>query len=201
MVIKEARFLMSCQDADKCPKPTLPEYAFIGRSNVGKSSLINMLCRINKLAKTSSTPGKTQLINHFFIDNSWYLVDLPGYGYARTSKANREEFGAMTMKYLAQRENLLCLFILIDVRHSPQESDLRFMRKMGEGQLPFALVFTKADKVKPGVLTNNLEEYKARLLEEWEFLPSIFVTSSEKEVGREELLSFISDLNDTWQFE
>ncbi len=199
MVIKEARFLMSSQDADKCPKPTLPEYAFIGRSNVGKSSLINMLCRINKLAKTSSTPGKTQLINHFIINNSWYLVDLPGYGYARTSKVNREEFGMMTMKYLAQRENLLCLFILIDARHSPQESDLKFMRKMGEGQLPFVIVFTKADKVKPAALNSNLEKYKTRLLEEWESLPAIFVTSSEKEEGRDELLSFISDINDTWQ--
>lgn len=201
MVIKEARFLMSSQDADKCPAPTLPEYAFIGRSNVGKSSLINMLCRINKLAKTSSTPGKTQLINHFIINNSWYLVDLPGYGYARTSKVNREEFGVMTMNYLAQRENLLCLFILIDARHMPQESDLKFMRKMGEGRLPFALVFTKADKVKPAVLSNNIEKYKARLLEEWEFLPTIFITSSEKGEGRNELLSFISDINDSWQSE
>lgn len=201
MVIKEARFLMSSQDADKCPAPTLPEYAFIGRSNVGKSSLINMLCRINKLAKTSSTPGKTQLINHFIINNSWYLVDLPGYGYARTSKVNREEFGVMTMNYLAQRENLLCLFILIDARHMPQESDLKFMRKMGEGRLPFALVFTKADKVKPAVLSNNIEKYKARLLEEWEFLPTIFITSSEKREGRNELLSFISDINDSWQSE
>lgn len=201
MVIKEARFLTSSQDADKCPAPTLPEYAFIGRSNVGKSSLINMLCRINKLAKTSSTPGKTQLINHFIINNSWYLVDLPGYGYARTSKVNREEFGVMTMNYLAQRENLLCLFILIDARHMPQESDLKFMRKMGEGRLPFALVFTKADKVKPAVLSNNIEKYKARLLEEWEFLPTIFITSSEKGEGRNELLSFISDINDSWQSE
>ena len=201
MVIKEARFLMSSQDVDKCPAPNMPEYAFIGRSNVGKSSLINMLCRVNKLAKTSSTPGKTQLINHFIINNAWYLVDLPGYGYARTSKVNREEFGMMTMKYLAQRENLLCLFILVDARHLPQESDLKFMHKMGEGQLPFAIVFTKADKVKPAVLASNLEKYKARLLEEWESLPTIFVTSSEKEEGRDELLHFIREINDSWAAE
>lgn len=198
MVIKEARFFKSSNNIAQCPAPTQPEYAFIGRSNVGKSSLINMLCGIRNLAKTSSTPGKTQLINHFIINDTWYLVDLPGYGYARTSKVIRQEFNEMTMEYLAYRENLLCLFVLVDIRHSPQEIDLKFMRQMGEGHLPFAIVFTKADKVKPIELQRNLEKYKARLLEEWEELPGIFVTSSEKRDGRDELLTYIDEINNTW---
>jgi GTP-binding protein len=201
MVIKEARFITSSQDVAKCPPADKPEYAFIGRSNVGKSSLINMICRYRKLAKVSSTPGKTQLLNHFLINEEWYLVDLPGYGYARTSKSIRESFNALTMAYLAGRENLMCLFVLIDIRIPPQEIDLAFMRKMGEGQLPFALVFTKTDKLRPQAIATAVDNYKLRLLEEWESVPGIFLTSAEKANGRDELLSYIGQLNLTWNTE
>jgi GTP-binding protein len=201
MVIKEARFITSSQDAAKCPPADKPEYAFIGRSNVGKSSLINMICRYRKLAKVSSTPGKTQLLNHFLINEEWYLVDLPGYGYARTSKSKRESFNSLTMAYLAGRENLMCLFVLIDIRIPPQEIDLAFMRKMGKGQLPFAIVFTKTDKLRPQAIANAVENYKQRLLEEWESMPGIFLTSAEATNGRDELLSYIETLNLIWNTE
>jgi GTP-binding protein len=201
MEIKTARFLTSNQDATKCPPPVKPEYAFIGRSNVGKSSLINMLCNHSKLAKISSTPGKTQLINHFVINDNWYLVDLPGYGYAKLSKTKREVFGKMTLEYLADRSNLVCLFILVDLRIEPQAIDLEFMKKMGEGALPFVIVFTKADKLRKGAIERNLEVYKNRLLEEWEVLPEMFVTSAEKGLGKDEILTFIDGLNNGWKMQ
>lgn len=198
-VIKEARFLTSNQNAAKCPAPNKPEYAFIGRSNVGKSSLINMLCRRKSLAKTSSTPGKTQLINHFVIDDTWYLVDLPGYGYAKISKTKREVFGKMTLDYLTTRTNLVCLFVLIDIRLEPQEIDLAFLRKMAELELPFVMVFTKADKLKKGQVTNMVEKYCNQMLTEWDEMPKFFVTSSESGDGRDEILHFIKELNVIWK--
>ncbi|ASB48586.1 ribosome biogenesis GTP-binding protein YihA/YsxC [Alkalitalea saponilacus] len=198
MLIKEARFLVSNQKADKCPPPKMPEYAFIGRSNVGKSSLINMLCNSKKLAKTSSTPGKTQLINHFLINQSWYLVDLPGYGYAKVAKTQRAKFGKMIMDYLATRENLMCLFILVDSRIEPQTSDLEFMRKMGEAQIPFCLIFTKVDKLKKQGSLQLIEKYMQSLNDDWEELPQYFISSAEKGTGREEILQFIEQINSTW---
>ncbi|TCO10455.1 ribosome biogenesis GTP-binding protein YihA/YsxC [Natronoflexus pectinivorans] len=198
MLIKEARFLVSNQKADKCPPPKMPEYAFIGRSNVGKSSLINMLCNSKKLAKTSSTPGKTQLINHFIINQSWYLVDLPGYGYAKVAKTQRAKFGRMIMDYLATRENLMCLFILVDSRIEPQTIDLEFMRKMGEAQIPFCLIFTKVDKLKKQGSLQLIEKYMQSLTEDWEELPQYFISSAEKGTGRDEILQFIEQINSTW---
>jgi GTP-binding protein len=198
MLIKEARFFVSNQDGDKCPKPDKPEYAFIGRSNVGKSSLINMLCQSSKLAKTSSTPGKTQLINHFLINNEWFLVDLPGYGYAKLSKSKRQEFMPMTINYLGTRSNLMCLFILIDSRLEPQPIDLEFMNKMAAIDMPFALIFTKIDKLRPSVLENNIQAYKKCLLEQWEELPDMFLTSAEKKTGRDDVLQFIEKVNKRW---
>jgi GTP-binding protein len=197
-MIKTARFLTSNQEASKCPAPTKPEYAFIGRSNVGKSSLINMLCQSKKLAKISSTPGKTQLINHFIINDNWYMVDLPGYGYAKVAKTKRAAFSKMTLEYLNTRENLMCLFVLIDVRIEPQTLDLSFLNTIGDENVPFAMVFTKADKLTPTVLENNLAHYKAVMLEEWDELPQIFVTSAEKSLGKDELLHFIEQLNKEW---
>ena len=175
----------------------LPEYAFIGRSNVGKSSLINMLTGKKGLAMTSQKPGKTQLINHFIINGAWYLVDLPGYGYARLSKDGREKLKTMIEDYTLERKELVCLFVLVDSRHEPQKIDLEFIQWLGEEGVPFALVFTKADKLTKGRLSANLEAYKARLLEEWEELPPIFVTSSEQQLGRDELLSYIEGINTT----
>lgn len=198
-MIKSARFVTSSQHADQCPPPNRPEYAFIGRSNVGKSSLINMLCRSGKLAKTSSIPGKTQLINHFLVNDHWYLVDLPGYGYAKVAKTQRAVFSKMILNYLSKRENLVCLFILIDARIQPQALDLEFMRSMGQAGIPFALVFTKADKLTPTVLKNNLEHYGNELLKEWEELPLSFITSAEKGDGREDLLLYIEQLNKEWE--
>lgn len=198
-MIKSARFVTSSQHADQCPSPNRPEYAFIGRSNVGKSSLINMLCRSGKLAKTSSTPGKTQLINHFLVNDHWYLVDLPGYGYAKVAKTQRAVFSKMILNYLSKRENLVCLFILIDARIQPQALDLEFMRSMGQAGIPFALVFTKADKLRPTVLKYNLEHYGNELLKEWEELPLSFITSAEKGDGREDLLLYIEQLNKEWE--
>lgn len=198
-MIKTARFLTSNQEASKCPAPNKPEYAFIGRSNVGKSSLINMLCQSKKLAKISSTPGKTQLINHFIINDSWFMVDLPGYGYAKVAKTKRAAFSKMTLNYLNTRENLMCLFVLIDVRIEPQALDLSFLNTIGDAEVPFAMVFTKADKLTPTVLEKNLAHYKAVMLEEWDELPQIFVTSAEKGTGKDELLQFIEALNKEWQ--
>ena len=197
MVIKSAEFVISNSQVSKCPTTGLPEYAFIGRSNVGKSSLINMLTGKKGLAMTSQKPGKTQLINHFIINGAWYLVDLPGYGYARLSKDGREKLKAMIEDYTLERKELVCLFVLVDSRHEPQKIDLEFIQWLREEGVPFALVFTKADKLTKGRLSANLEAYKARLLEEWEELPPIFVTSSEQQLGRDELLSYIEGINTT----
>ena len=197
MVIKSAEFVISNSQVSKCPTTGLPEYAFIGRSNVGKSSLINMLTGKKSLAMTSQKPGKTQLINHFIINGAWYLVDLPGYGYARLSKDGREKLKTMIEDYTLERKELICLFVLVDSRHEPQKIDLEFIQWLGEEGVPFALVFTKADKLTKGRLAANLEAYKARLLEEWEELPPIFVTSSEQQLGRDELLSYIEGINTT----
>ena len=197
MVIKSAEFVISNSRVSKCPTTGLPEYAFIGRSNVGKSSLINMLTGKKGLAMTSQKPGKTQLINHFIINGAWYLVDLPGYGYARLSKDGREKLKTMIEDYTLERKELVCLFVLVDSRHEPQKIDLEFIQWLGEEGVPFALVFTKADKLTRGRLAANLEAYKSRLLEEWEELPPIFVTSSEQQLGRDELLSYIEGINTT----
>ncbi len=198
MEIKQAEFLTSSTKPSQCPKPDKPEYAFIGRSNVGKSSLINMLCDRNSLAKTSSTPGKTQLINHFTINKNWYLVDLPGYGYAKVSKSQRKEFKLIIDGYLRHRANLMCLFILVDIRHKPQKADTDFMFQMGEWGIPFVIVFTKADKLKPEEIEKYCTEYKKVLLEEWEELPDIFITSATKKEGRDDILQFIDKVNENW---
>ena len=195
MIIKKADFLTSNTRISKLPNDKLPEYAFIGRSNVGKSSLINMLTKRRSLAKTSSTPGKTITINHFIINDQWYLVDLPGYGYAKRSKKQREEWEVMLARYIGQRRNLVCTFVLVDSRIEPQNSDLGFMEWLGENQVPFAIVFTKTDKLKVSEMNKNLEAYKKRLLEDWEELPAIFITSSETGLGRDEILDFIEEQN------
>lgn len=195
MIIKSAEFVISNTDVNKCPSSNEPEYAFIGRSNVGKSSLINMLTQHKGLAKTSQRPGKTQLINHFIINKEWYLVDLPGYGYAQLGQANRERLRTIIEGYILKREQLTNLFILLDCRHEPQKIDLEFIEWVGEHGVPFALVFTKGDKLTKGRLASNIEVYRNRLLETWEELPPIFVTSSEDKRGREELLSYIDQIN------
>lgn len=197
MIIKSAEFVISNTDVNKCPASTLPEYAFIGRSNVGKSSLINMLSQRKGLAMTSQKPGKTQLINHFLINNEWHLVDLPGYGFARVGQSNRERLKSIIEDYILEREQLTNLFILLDCRHEPQKIDLEFIEWAGENGIPFALVFTKADKLSKGKLASNIEAYKQTLLESWEELPPIFITSSEAKEGREELLNYIEDINKT----
>ncbi|HLU51856.1 MAG TPA: ribosome biogenesis GTP-binding protein YihA/YsxC [Flavobacteriaceae bacterium] len=195
MQIKSAEFLMSNSDVAKCPANPLPEYAFIGRSNVGKSSLINMLTGRKTLAKTSGRPGKTQLINHFLINKNWHLVDLPGYGYARVSKSSKKVFQKFITDYFNKRDSLVCGFVLVDVRHEPQPIDLEFMQWLGENQIPFNIIFTKADKLKPQAIERNVENYKTVLLETWESLPEIFVTSSTTGEGREEVLGYIDELN------
>lgn len=195
MEIQKASFIISNTDYRKCPPATLPEYAFIGRSNVGKSSLINMLCNRRGLAKISVQPGKTQTINHFLIDESWYLVDLPGYGYAKTSKKSREKWKKMIGEYLSNRLNLVYTFILIDLRISPQNNDLEVIGSFGESELPMAIVFTKHDKLKPDEATRNFENYKQELLKSWESLPPIFISSAKMGLGRTEILSFVEDNN------
>ncbi|HEY5570397.1 MAG TPA: ribosome biogenesis GTP-binding protein YihA/YsxC [Bacteroidales bacterium] len=195
MEIKKAEFVISNTDVMKCPADVRPEYAFIGRSNVGKSSLINMITNTKGLAMTSSKPGKTQLINHFIIDDSWYLVDLPGYGYAQRGKAGRDNIRKIIEDYIMYREQLTALFVLIDSRHQPQQIDLEFMEWLGENDVPFTIVFTKADKNSFSRLKENLESYKASLLEVWEELPQMFITSSEKKQGREELVDYIVATN------
>ncbi|MBF1377176.1 MAG: YihA family ribosome biogenesis GTP-binding protein [Porphyromonadaceae bacterium] len=195
MVIKSAEFVISNSRVEKCPTTGLPEYAFIGRSNVGKSSLINMLTARKGLAMTSQKPGKTQLINHFIINDAWYLVDLPGYGYARLGKDSRDSLRRMIEDYVLERKELVLLFVLLDCRHDPQKIDLEFIQWLGEEGVPFALVFTKADKLSKGRLSANVEAYKAKLHEEWEELPPIFVTSSEERMGRDELLGYIEEIN------
>jgi GTP-binding protein len=196
MKIKSAEFVVSNSDVAKCPKLTLPEYAFIGRSNVGKSSLINMLTSRKSLAKTSGRPGKTQLINHFLINSTWHLVDLPGYGYARVSKSSKKTFQKFITDYFEKRTQLVSAFVLIDIRHKPQPIDLEFMEYLGESQIPFSIIFTKADKLKPNAIDRNVEDYCNQLLKYWEELPSYFVTSSSKSIGKDELLEFISTTND-----
>ena len=196
-IIKTAEFVISNSDVRKCPQDGKPEYAFIGRSNVGKSSLINMLTGRKKLAMTSATPGKTLLINHFIINNEWYLVDLPGYGYAKRSKSQNEKLQEIISGYILDREQMTLLFVLIDSRHEPQKIDLEFFQWLGENGVPFSIIFTKADKLTKGVLAKNVAAYKARLLEEWEELPPVFVTSSEKGLGREEVLGYITEINST----
>ncbi|GHV59497.1 putative GTP-binding protein EngB [Bacteroidia bacterium] len=195
MNIKKAEFIISNTDVAKCPPDGKPEYAFIGRSNVGKSSLINMLTGRKGLALTSSTPGKTQLINHFLINDDWYLVDLPGYGYAQRGKKGREQIQRIIDHYLDQREALTCLFLLLDCRHEPQKIDLEFMDHLGESGIPFAIVFTKTDKLSRSRLNENVTVYKNKLQETWEELPPVFYTSAEHRQGKEELLDYIENIN------
>lgn len=195
MVIKTAEFIKSSGKWQDCPDPTMPEYAFIGRSNVGKSSLINAMMKRKDLAKTSQTPGKTQLINHFLVNESWYLTDLPGYGYARVSKSLRRDFEKLITNYILNRKNLVNLFVLIDVRHQPQKIDIEFIEWCGENSVPFSIVFTKADKLKPNAALANVENYKTELLKTWEGLPEIYTTSAEKHTGTDEILDFIHKTN------
>ena len=195
MNITKALYLQSVVDWRKCPTERFPEYAFIGRSNVGKSSLINMLTRQNGLAKTSSKPGKTQTINHFLINDNWYLVDLPGYGYASISKTMRDKWTAMIDHYLTLRPNLQLVFVLIDSRLDPQKNDLDFINRLGENGVPFAVIFTKTDKVSKLKVSQNVEKFKAKMLETWEELPPFFLSSAEKGDGRDEILNYIESIN------
>lgn len=195
MIIKSAEYLISNTDWQKCPQPNLPEYAFIGRSNVGKSSLINMLANRDKLAKTSGTPGKTQLINHFLINEAWYIVDLPGYGFAKVSQSQRRSWEQMIENYLRKRENLVNVFVLIDSRHTPQKLDLDFVDQLGKWQVPFTLVFTKADKNTQLDTSRNVKGFLNKLRENWEFLPAHFVTSTVKKTGRDAILDLIEEMN------
>lgn len=196
MNIKKAVFKQSAPRLQDCPRSNLPEYAFIGRSNVGKSSLINMLCNNNKLAKTSATPGKTQLINYFLINDNWHLVDLPGYGFAKTSKTKREVFEKIISDYCQKRENLVCLFVLIDSRLPLQQIDLEFMQWCSSKEIPFAIIYTKADKNSKSELARNLKNIEKELQKHWEELPNSFITSAEKKTGKEEVLEFIGFYND-----
>ena len=195
MKIKTAEFVISNSDVAKCPTGNLPEYAFIGRSNVGKSSLINMLTGRNGLAKTSATPGKTLLINHFLVNNEWYIVDLPGYGYASRGKEIREQLARMIKSYIMKREQMVNLFVLVDSRHKPQKIDLEFITWLGENGVPFSLLFTMLDKLGTQAGLRNVEEYKQALAEQWEELPPVFVTSSVDGRGRDELLDYIEQIN------
>ena len=195
MKIKQAAYVISSPSVDKTPKPDKPEYAFIGRSNVGKSSLINMLSGRESLAKISSSPGKTKLINHFIINNEWYLVDLPGYGYAKISQGERKKWEKMIEDYLRKRESLVNVFVLIDSRHTPQKIDLEFVDQLGQWQIPFTLVFTKADKEKPGAVDRHVKAFLDAMRQTWQFLPQHFVTSATKKQGRDEILTFISEWN------
>ncbi|HET6227570.1 MAG TPA: ribosome biogenesis GTP-binding protein YihA/YsxC [Bacteroidia bacterium] len=195
MEIKSATFVISNTDIKKCPAPKLPEYAFIGRSNVGKSSLINMLVAKKDMAKTSGKPGKTQLINHFLINENWYLVDLPGYGYAQVSRDKREGWEVFIKKYILQRENLMCLMVLLDSRLSPQRIDMEFMDWLGENGIPFVMVFTKIDKLSKKQFADNIQLYKEEMSKTWDELPQSFYTSAEKKQGREELLKFVGEAN------
>ncbi len=197
-MIKTAKFIISNTDITKCPPPDKPEYAFIGRSNVGKSSLINMLTGNSKLAKTSGRPGKTQLINHFLINDEWYMVDLPGYGYAKVSKQDRNVWKGFIREYLLNRENLMAVFVLIDSRHKPQKIDLEFIKQLGYNQIPFGILFTKADKLSKTVLKKNITDYKNELLKTWEELPVNFITSAETKMGKDEVIKYIEDTNIQW---
>jgi GTP-binding protein len=195
MLIKTAEFVISNSKVEKCPKDLLPEYAFIGRSNVGKSSLINMLTDRKNLAKTSGKPGKTQLINHFIINKKWFLVDLPGYGFAKVSKSAKQKFQQFINNYFEKRQQLVSAFVLIDIRHEPQKIDLEFIENLGISQIPFSIIFTKADKLKPSAINRHIEVYNNELLKTWEELPKYFVTSSTKSLGRDEVLQFIEETN------
>ncbi|MAM00716.1 MAG: YihA family ribosome biogenesis GTP-binding protein [Flavobacteriaceae bacterium] len=196
MYVKSARFVISNTDIEKCPNNNLPEYAFIGRSNVGKSSLINSICNKKALAKTSSKPGKTQLINHYLINDKWFLVDLPGYGYANASKTKKKIFQSFIKTYFIKRKQLINAFLLIDIRHEPQKIDVNFMRWLGNNQIPFSIIFTKSDKLKTHTLNEKLNNYKQIMIHEvWESLPPIFVTSSLKNKGGDDILNYIDNLN------
>lgn len=198
MPITQAKFVISNTDIKKCPDPNKPEYAFIGRSNVGKSSLINMLTNNKGLAKISGRPGKTQLINHFTINNDeWYLVDLPGYGYAQVSKSLIGSFDKIIRSYILKRENLVCLFVLVDSRHNPQKRDVEFMNWLGKEGVPFVIVFTKTDKLTPSELNRNVSSYKKEMLKEWESLPQMFLTSATSRKGKDEIIEFIESTNKT----
>lgn len=199
MEIRSAKYLISNPKVEGCPKPDKPEYAFIGRSNVGKSSLINMLTGQSKLAKTSASPGKTQLINHFIVNDEWYLVDLPGYGYAKVSQTQRAAWEKMIHGYLERRENLVSMFVLIDSRHEPQKLDLEFLRKLGEMGVPFNLVFTKADKTTQRESSKNARLFIEVMKKEWEFIPRSFITSAEKGTGRQQILASIDDMNQQYK--
>lgn len=196
MLIKSANFVKSSSKWQECPEPNIAEYAFIGRSNVGKSSLINAMMNKKDLAKTSQTPGKTQLINHFLVNEEWYLTDLPGYGYAKVSKSQRKDFEKLITNYILNRKNLVNLFILVDIRHTPQKIDLEFMEWCAESCIPFSIIFTKADKLKPNAVTQNVETYQQKLLETWEELPELYITSAERKEGGENILNFIEHTNE-----
>jgi GTP-binding protein len=195
MIIKQADFICSSSKTEQCPQLKLPEYAFIGRSNVGKSSLINMLTGKKKLAKVSGTPGKTRLINHFLINNSWYLVDLPGYGYAKASKTERGTFSRIIIDYIERREEMTLLFVLIDSRLEPQKIDIDFINILGENGIPFAIIFTKTDKLGTEKLNQNIENFKKLLSEFWDELPKMFISSAEKKTGKDEILDYIDEIN------
>lgn len=193
MQIKSAVFVKSSSDVKACPKPTMPEFAFIGRSNVGKSSLINMLLQKKDLAKTSATPGKTQLINHFLVNDNVYIVDLPGYGYAKVSKSIKKGFDKMISDYLTKRESLMCTFVLVDIRHEPQPIDLDFINFLGESEIPLAIIFTKSDKLKKAEIVKNIAFYKKSLLNFWSELPPLFITSAENKIGKDDIMHFIQE--------
>lgn len=195
MKIKSAEFVVSNTRVDQCPDSKLPEYAFIGRSNVGKSSLINMLTGRKALAKTSAKPGKTQLINHFLINKNWHLVDLPGYGYAKVSKSTKRTFQKFITKYFEDRAQMICAFVLIDSRHEPQPIDMEFMQWLGEHNVPFCIIFTKADKMKPKALERNINNYQDKMLEVWEEMPEFFVSSATSKLGQDEILDYIEAIN------
>ncbi|MDA9125657.1 ribosome biogenesis GTP-binding protein YihA/YsxC [Flavobacteriaceae bacterium] len=196
MQIKSAEFVISNQEVAKCPTNKLPEYAFIGRSNVGKSSLINMLTNQKSLAKTSGRPGKTQLINHFLINKNWFLVDLPGYGYARVSKSAKKTFQKFITAYFRERKQLISAFVLVDIRHAPQTVDLAFMQWLGEHNIPFSIIFTKADKLRPKAIEDHITKYKNILLKSWEEFPNYFITSSTNYTGKDALLNYIDTINE-----
>lgn len=195
MQIKSAKFIISSPRADMCPKTTEPEYAFIGRSNVGKSSLINMLTNHAKLAMTSSTPGKTMLVNHFLINDEWYIVDLPGYGFAKRGKREMEKLQNLISYYILERQQLTCLFLLIDIRHKPQKKDIDFMEFLGENGVPFAIVFTKADKLPKSKIQNQVNSYLNEIKSSWEVLPPYFITSATTNLGRDDILNYIEQIN------
>lgn len=195
MQVKSAKYIISSPGYEQCPAPDRPEYAFIGRSNVGKSSLINMLCNNDKLAKTSAAPGKTQLINHFIVNNEWYLVDLPGYGFAKVSQSSRRRWEQMIENYLRKRENLSMVFVLIDARHSPQAIDLQFLEQLRTWQVPFCLVFTKTDKETQAIVSKNVKSFLEAMRKTWQFLPRHFLTSAVKKSGRDKILTFIAETN------